>query len=61
MKLPGGLEIGPFMPKTASWICRPGRASRAMTTRLGALNPFTIGPPACPRTSGSFPSTQISA
>jgi hypothetical protein len=45
MKFCGLAEIGPFMPKTASWKRCPGCASRVSTTRLGALKPFTTWPP----------------
>ncbi len=61
MKLVGGLESGPLMPKTASWTLRPGFTSRAITRRLEAFQPFTTDPPLCPMRRGSSPSTQISA
>ena len=61
MKLTGGLLIGPFTPNTAIWNVLPGLAFDVSTTRLGALKPFTNCPPVCPSTTGSFPSTQISA
>ena len=61
MKLPGGLESGPFTPKIASWNLWPGRASRVSTTRFGALKPFTSWPPVCPSTTGSCPFTHTSA
>ncbi len=61
MKFPGGLDTGPFIPNTASWICWPGRMSRPTTTRLGALKPLITGPPGWPSTSGNVPSTHTSA
>ena len=44
MKLPGGFDSGPLAPNTASWIRWPGRASRAITTRFGALKPLMSWP-----------------
>ena len=61
MKLFGLAEIGPFMPKTASWIFCPGFTFRPMITRFGALKPATTAPPVWPRTGASFPSTHTSA
>ena len=40
MKLAGGCETGPLMPKTASWICWPGRASRGQHHAIGRVEPL---------------------
>jgi hypothetical protein len=49
------------MPKTAITKRSPGRASRVRTTRFGALNPATTGPPVSPSACGIEPFTHISA
>ena len=61
MKLVGGLEIGPLMPNTASWIFCPGLTLRPTTKRFGAFQPLITEPPLWPSARVSSPSTQISA
>ena len=61
MKLVGASEIGPLMPKTASWIFWPGFTLRPTTSRFGAFQPATTEPPRLAGARGSSPSTHTSA
>ncbi len=61
MKLVGGSEIGPLMPKIASWIFWPGFTLRPISRRFVAFQPATTEPPLWPVSRDSSPSTQTSA
>src|SRR5262249_31929461 len=41
-KFAGATEIGPLMPKIATWNLSPGLTESASTTRLGMLKPWIV-------------------